>query len=347
MLTLGIETSCDETSCAILEGRDKVLANVISSSLEKHRPYGGVVPEIASRHCLEAIDTVYRNAVERAGVREKDIELIAVTRGPGLIGSLLVGVSFSKALSFGWKVPLIPVNHLEAHLEANFIEEMEPKKPFVGLIVSGGHTGLVYHDKGCYKLLGETVDDAVGEAYDKVAKILELGYPGGPVIDRLAAEGNGKAIRFTNPKIDSKLDFSFSGIKTAVFYYVQKKKKLTEKEKRDLCASFQEAVVEWLVEKTFAACSAADCRVIVIGGGVTANSHLRSRLAEEAKEKKVKVYIPPLKYTTDNAAMVARSGVGKFLRWKSLKRTNGKVSGNFEEAWLNLVADPNLPLGRN
>lgn len=330
MITLGIETSCDETSCAVLKGKNEILSNIVSSSLEKHQAYGGVVPEIASRHCLEAIDIVYKSALKKAAIREREIGLIAVTRGPGLIGSLLVGVSFAKALSFGWKIPLVGVNHLEAHLDANFIEERKPVKPYVGLIVSGGHSTLVYHEKGSYRLLGETVDDAVGEAYDKVAKILGLGYPGGPVIDKLAAEGDSKAVKFTKPKIDRKLDFSFSGIKTAVLYHVEKNKPLPEKAVKDLCASFQFACVEWLVEKTMSACEQENCKIVVTGGGVTANSYLRKRLAEEAEKRKIKVYIPPFKYTTDNAAMIARNGVERFCG-------NG--------ARLDMAADPNLGIG--
>ena len=330
MITLGIETSCDETSCAVLKGKNEILSNIVSSSLEKHQAYGGVVPEIASRHCLEAIDIVYKSALKKAAIREREIGLIAVTRGPGLIGSLLVGVSFAKALSFGWKIPLVGVNHLEAHLDANFIEERKLVKPYVGLIVSGGHSTLVYHEKSSYRLLGETVDDAVGEAYDKVAKILGLGYPGGPVIDRLAAEGDSKAVKFTKPKIDRKLDFSFSGIKTAVLYHVEKNKPLSETALKDLCASFQFACVEWLVEKTMAACEQENCKIVVTGGGVTANSYLRKRLAEEAEKRKIKVYIPPFKYTTDNAAMIARNGVERFCG-----------SG----ARLDMAADPNLGIG--
>src|SRR3989338_2600446 len=224
MYTLGIETSCDETACAVLKNGDGILANVISSSLAKHRPFGGVVPEIASRHCLEAIDLVYQKALSKARLKPKHIDLIAVTQGPGLIGSIFVGVSFAKALSFSLDIPLIGVNHIEAHLEANFIAAKKPKT-YIGLIVSGGHTSLVAYRNNKYHLLGETIDDAIGEAYDKVAKILGLGYPGGPIIDRLAAarlpagrqEGNPKAISFTKPKQEGRFDFSFSGIKTAVY----------------------------------------------------------------------------------------------------------------------------------
>ncbi|MBI4550136.1 MAG: tRNA (adenosine(37)-N6)-threonylcarbamoyltransferase complex transferase subunit TsaD, partial [Candidatus Omnitrophica bacterium] len=327
--------SCDETSCAVLDGPRKVLSNVVSSSLARHQPYGGVVPEIASRHCLEAIDVVYREAIARAGVPENKLELIAVTQGPGLIGSILVGVSFAKALSFARRVPLVGVNHLEAHLDANFIESEKPAEPYVGLLVSGGHSALVHFEGGRYRLLGETVDDAVGEAYDKVAKLLGLGYPGGPVIDRLAAEGNPAAVPFTKPRIKNRLDFSFSGIKTAVYYYLEKKKSVSEKECRDLCASFQAAVVGWLVEKTMAACEETGSRVIVTGGGVTANSFLRRRLAEEAEKRGMAVFIPPFKYTTDNAAMIARNGMEKFER----KAGPRDLSGVFE-----IVADPNLAI---
>ena len=248
MYTLGIETSCDETACAVLEGGDRILANVISSSLARHKPFGGVVPEIASRHCLEAIDLVYQRALRKARIRPEHIDLIAVTRGPGLIGSIFVGVSFAKALSYALNIPFVGVNHLEAHLEANFIGTKKPRT-FVGLIVSGGHTSLVCVRSNRYRLLGETVDDAIGEAYDKVAKILGLGYPGGPVIDRLAQSGNGKEFSFTKPKQDGPFDFSFSGIKTAVLnhYECHRKKFLSEDYLKNFCAAFQEAVMGWVV----------------------------------------------------------------------------------------------------
>ncbi|MBI4388324.1 MAG: tRNA (adenosine(37)-N6)-threonylcarbamoyltransferase complex transferase subunit TsaD, partial [Candidatus Omnitrophica bacterium] len=220
MITLGVETSCDETSCAILENGNKIRSNIISSSLSKHQPFGGVVPEIASRHSLQAIHVVYETALSQAKVKSNDIDLIAVTQGPGLVGSLLVGVSFAKSLAFAFGRPLIGVHHLEAHLAANFILREKPKKPFIGLIVSGGHTSLVLVKGFSYEELGSTVDDAIGEAYDKTAKILDLGYPGGPVIDRLAQEGNPKAYFFTKPKVDGKFNFSFSGIKTAVLHLV-------------------------------------------------------------------------------------------------------------------------------
>jgi len=330
MITLGIETSCDETSCAVLRGKRQVLANVVSSSLKKHQPFGGVVPEIASRHCLEAIDIVYRETLARAGISQDQIGLIAVTRGPGLAGSLLVGVSFAKALGYSLKIPLVAVNHLESHLDANFIESGKPRGPFIGLLVSGGHTTLVRYEKGNYDLLGKTLDDAVGEAYDKVAKVLGLDYPGGPEIDRIAKKGDPKAVSFTSPKLKGKYHFSFSGIKTAVLYRVRGRK-LPRKELEDLCAGFQESVVGWIVRKTIAACEETQTRILVAGGGVIANSLLRERLLEESRKRKIKLFLPPLAYTTDNAAMVARNGVDRFSK-------NGPSGFAFS-------ADPNLKIG--
>ncbi|HNV86020.1 MAG TPA: tRNA (adenosine(37)-N6)-threonylcarbamoyltransferase complex transferase subunit TsaD [Candidatus Omnitrophota bacterium] len=330
MITLGIETSCDETSCAVLEGRNKVLSNIVSSSLKKHRPFGGVVPEIASRHCLEAIDIVYREALDRAGISPDQIRLIAVTQGPGLAGSLLVGVSFAKALGYSLKIPLVAVNHLEAHLDANFIESGKPRRPFVGLLVSGGHTTLIRHEKGRFQLLGKTLDDAVGEAYDKVAKVLGLAYPGGPEIDRLAKRGDPEAVSFTAPKLKGKYCFSFSGIKTAVLYRVRGRK-LSRRELEDLCAGFQESVVSWIVRKAVAACEETRTRILVAGGGVIANSLLRERLLAETRKHKIKLFLPPLAYTTDNAAMVARNGIDRFSK-------NGPSGFGFS-------ADPNLKIG--
>lgn len=326
MYTLGIETSCDETACAVLKNEGHILANVISSSLHRHRPFGGVVPEIASRHCLEAIDLVFGEALRRARLKQKQIDLIAVTQGPGLIGSIFVGVSFAKALSFSLDIPLVGVNHIEAHLEGNFIGKKKPRA-FIGLIASGGHTSLVRFQKGRYYLLGETVDDAIGEAYDKVAKILGLGYPGGPVIDRLAQSGNPKAFSFTKPKQEGRFDFSFSGIKTAVLNLVEKNKFLP----RDLCASFQEAVMQWVTQKTILACEEENIKSVVIGGGVSANSRLRALLSEAARIRGFELYLPPFELTTDNAAMIARLG---YSLYKKGKRSN-----------FNMEADPSLKIG--
>lgn len=329
MITLGIETSCDETACAVLENGDRILSNVISSSLAKHRPFGGVVPEIASRHCLEQIDWVFEAALRKARISKKDLNLIAVTRGPGLVGSLLVGLSFAKALAYELKIPFIGVNHLEGHLAANFIGKPMPPHPYVGLLVSGGHTELTYHRKGSIKILGSTVDDAVGEAYDKTAKILGLGYPGGPIIDRLAQTGNPEAIRFTQPKQKGRFDFSFSGIKTAVLYW-RSRSTPRNGDLADLSASFQETVTRWLVEKTIDACRAKKAREIVVGGGVSANSRLRSLLVEEAEPYRIAVRFPPLSLTVDNGAMIARRGwelyrAGKHSDWKCSARPDLRI----------------------
>ena len=329
MYTLGVETSCDETACAVLKNDNQILSNVISSSLAKHQKFGGVVPEIASRHCLEAIDYVYEKALEDAGINQKQIDLIAVTRGPGLIGSIFIGLSFAKALSFSIGVPYIGVNHIEAHLEANFIANPKPFS-FIGLIVSGGHTSILRYRKNRYELLGETIDDAIGEAYDKVAKILGLGYPGGPIIDRLAQKGNPKAFSFTKPKQDGRFDFSFSGIKTAVLRLCEKNKFLQQpphlnphpleggegrmRGLEDFCASFQDTVIRWIVEKTILACQVEKMKNVVVGGGVSANSRLRQLLKEEAETNSIELLIPPFQLTTDNAVMVARLGYSLFQK---------------------------------
>jgi N6-L-threonylcarbamoyladenine synthase len=325
MITLGIETSCDETSCAILKGRDELLSNLISSSLFRHKPFGGVVPEIASRHCLEQIDVVYKEALDQAKIKSSQIGLIAVTEGPGLIGSLLVGISFAKALSYSLKKPLIGVNHLDAHLTANFIGNKEPEK-YIGLLVSGGHTSISYHDRGKVKLLGSTVDDAVGEAYDKTAKMMGLGYPGGPVMDKLAQKGNAAAFPFTKPKQKNRFDFSYSGIKTAVLYKVQAEKQPLEQTFiENMAASFQKAAVGWLVEKTLDAAQYKKVRHIVVGGGVSANSALRARLTEEGARQGIQVAFPPFLLTMDNAGMIARRGYELF---KKGRRSNLHLSGN-------------------
>lgn len=308
MYTLGIETSCDETSCSVLKDKDELLSNVISSSLFRHQPFGGVVPEIASRHCLEQIDLVFEETLKQAKIRLEDIHLVAVTYGPGLIGSLIVGVAFAKTLSYQLGIPIIGVNHLEAHLVASFIGAEEPGR-FIGLLVSGGHTSLSYHEKGKVELLGETVDDAAGEAFDKAAKLLGLGYPGGPLIEKLALKGNEKKYKFTKPKQDQPFDFSFSGIKTAVKLLVEKEgTELSENFICDMAASFQKCVVDWLVEKTMAAVKAKQVQHGVIGGGVSANQYLRNRLEQGGKEHGCKFLVPSKILSLDNAGMIARRG---------------------------------------
>ena len=334
MLTLGIETSCDETSCSVLKDGDTILSNVISSSLFRHKQFGGIVPEIASRHCLEQIETVFRESLELAKIKPEDLDLIAVTEGPGLIGSLLVGISFAKALAYCLKIPIIGVNHLEAHLAANFIGSEIPEK-YVGLLVSGGHSMLTYHENDKIKVLGTTVDDAVGEAYDKAAKLLGLSYPGGPIMDKLAGEGNPQSFKFTKPKQENPFAFSFSGIKTAVLYAVQKQRKkegekLSETFVRDIAASFQTAVVSWMVEKTLHAAEVKKVTHAAVGGGVSANSSLRKSLVDEGARRGVHVQFPEKILSLDNAAMIARRG------WELFKK--GKKSG-----W-DLTGLPNLKM---
>lgn len=332
MITLGIETSCDETACAVLENANRVRSSVVSSSLKLHQPFGGVVPEIASRHALQSMDCVYLEALKRAKITPKQIDLIAVTCGPGLIGSLFVGVSFAKALGFALELPLIGINHIEAHLEVNFLGRKRPNS-FIGVIVSGGHTSILRVHGYRYELLGETVDDAIGEAYDKVAKILGLGYPGGPVIDRLAREGDSTTFSFTKPKQDRPYDFSFSGIKTAVLNLVRKEQKRFKSEKhlRNFCASFQEAVVRWVVEKSCRACREEGFRAIAVGGGVSANSRLRELFEETCAKEKLRLFLPEHALTTDNAVMIARLGYEQYRK--------GRRSD------FSMKADPSLSIG--
>lgn len=332
MLALGIETSCDETACAVLEDGDKVLSNVIGSSLPLHRRFGGVVPEIACRAHVESINYILDQALRQAGVNLEELDLVAVTYGPGLVGALLVGISVAKAISFSRGLPLVGVNHLEAHLEVNFLNGTKPKAPFIGLVISGGHTSLVYRARleDEYERLGSTRDDAVGEAFDKVAKILGLGYPGGPAIDERARSGDPEKIRFPRARLKKGLfDFSFSGIKTAVLYYVRDHRSA---QTEDIAASFQEAVVEVLVEKTLCAARSKRAGSILVGGGVAANSRLREKLTESAEREAIRVYFPTAQFCTDNACMVASLG------WRQFRR--GLTSD------LSLTADPNLGFGK-
>jgi len=332
---LGIETSCDETSCSVLRGKDTILSNVVSSSLFRHKKFGGVVPEVASRHCMEQIQCVFEEALAEAKIKASDLDLIAVTQGPGLIGSLLVGVAFAKALAYQLEIPLVGVHHMEAHLVANFIGKKEPER-FIGLLVSGGHTMLTLCEKGKIHILGETIDDAIGEAYDKVAKIMGLSYPGGPLLDKLAKQGNPQAVRFTTPKLDKRFNFSFSGIKTAVLYQMRDPRtgqpNSEAPSQKDMAASFQHAVIGWVVEKAIDACQYKGVSDIVVGGGVSANSYLREKLERDASGRNIKVWFPPLALSTDNAAMIARRG------WELFKK-GGRSS-------FAMTADPGLPVGR-
>jgi len=323
MYVLGIETSCDETSAAIVKNGRAVLSNVVSSSIRFHKKYGGVIPEIASRMQLEAIAQVTDSSVKEAGISLKDLGLVSVTNSPGLLGSLLVGVSFAKSVSFCLKVPLLGVDHIQAHMYASFLSQKSITLPFIALVVSGGHTSLYcVKDFDKIDLLGQTQDDACGEAYDKVAKILGLGYPGGPIIDKLAHKGNPKKIKFKCSGTKNPLNFSFSGIKTAVLYYVRQE--LLNQGQRpsaighrlicDIAASFQKAAVGALVSKALLACEIKKIHTLVVGGGVAANTGLRERLSREAKIKKIKVYFPPQELCMDNAAMVAGFGYQLFIK---------------------------------
>lgn len=330
---LGIETSCDETSAAVVKNGRVVLSNVISSQIDIHEKYGGVVPEIASRKHIENISMVVDNAINKSGIKLSSLDAIAVTNGPGLVGALLVGVSYAKGLSYSIKKPLVSVNHIESHICSNYLENEFIKPPFISLVVSGGHTQLVYvSDYGKYELLGKTRDDAVGEAYDKVARVIGLEYPGGPKIDLLASKGNANSISF--PRItleENSLDFSFSGLKSAVLNYINKSRMLNKPIiKEDVAASFQQAAVEVLVKKAIKACKIKNNSLLTIAGGVSCNTYLRSQLIEECKNNNIDFYAPNPIFCTDNAAMVASCGFYNFIK------------GNYSE--LNLNAYPSLSL---
>jgi N6-L-threonylcarbamoyladenine synthase len=308
MLVLGIESSCDETAAAVVAG-GKMLSSVVASQINDHSKYGGVVPEIASRKHIEAINPVIEDALAHAQVTLPEIEGIAVTRGPGLIGSLLIGLSTAKALAYALNIPFVGVNHLEGHIAAAFLADKLPHFPFVALVVSGGHTNVYlvnnHHD---FHLLGQTRDDAAGEAFDKAAKLLNLGYPGGVVIDKMAGNGNPRAIAFPRAMKDSP-DFSFSGLKTSLLTMLKKRgRDFTADELPDVVASYQEAIVDVLVEKTMKAAKDNDIDQIVVCGGVAANGRLRAKFSSVAVVSKIELFIPPISFCTDNAAMIAAIG---------------------------------------
>jgi putative glycoprotease GCP len=308
MLVLGIESSCDETAAAVVED-GKMRSNVIASQIKAHSKYGGVVPEIASRKHIEAINPVIEQALSDAGVGLSDIEGIAVTRGPGLIGSLLIGLTTAKALAYVLNIPLVGVNHLEGHITAAFLAEAVPQFPFAALVVSGGHTNIYlvknYHN---FQLIGQTRDDAAGEAFDKAAKLLNLGYPGGVVIDKIAKGGNPQAVAFPRAMKDSP-DFSFSGLKTSLLTMLKKRgRDFSAEELPDIVASYQEAIVDVLVEKTVRAVQDNAIRQIVVCGGVAANGRLREKFAAAASINNIDLFIPPIILCTDNAAMIAAIG---------------------------------------
>lgn len=331
---LAIESSCDETAAAVVVNGRQVLSNIISSQIETHKKFGGVVPEVASRKHIEAVNTVVEQALEEASMHLSDIDAIAVTYGPGLVGALLVGIQYAKGLAYGSKKPLIGINHIEGHISANFIQHKDLKPPFMCLVVSGGHTFIVYvKDFGKFEVIGETRDDAAGEAYDKVARALGLGYPGGPKIDILSKEGNKEAIKFPKANFhDDSLDFSFSGVKSSVLNYLNKMEMKNEMvNKADVAASFQKAVVEVLTDNALKACKIKKVDKIAIAGGVASNSELRRNLIEKGHKEGIEVLFPDPILCTDNAAMIGSAAYFEFMK--------GITSD------LDLNARPNLKLG--
>jgi len=335
IITLAIESSCDETSVSVLKNGREVLSNIINSQIEQHKKFGGVVPEVASRKHIENINGVINEALEEAEVSFSDITHVGVTYGPGLVGALLVGLSAAKAIAFAREIPLNGVNHIEGHIYANFIEHKDLKPPFICLIVSGGHTHLVYmKDYGEYEILGKTRDDAAGEAFDKVARALGLGYPGGPQIDKLAKEGNSHAIQFPKAYLEEgSYDFSFSGVKSSVLNYLNSQRmKGLEIPVVDVAASFQKSVVEILTEKAIKCALEKKVNRIVLAGGVAANSGLRSYLQSECEKNNIDLKYPSLTLCTDNAAMIGCVAYYDYVR--------GLRSG------LDLNAIPSLKIGQ-
>ena len=348
MRILGIETSCDETSAAVVSetsGRWSIQSNIVASQTAIHREWGGVVPELASRQHIRDICGVVRTALEAAGIALVDLDAVAVTQGPGLVGSLLVGVSFAKSVAASLDRPLVAVHHLAGHIESLFLEHGDIELPLVALVVSGGHTSLyVVNEPGSYKRIGRTRDDAAGEAYDKVAKLLGLGYPGGPIVDTRATKGDDQAIAFpatrmthadrNAPTMKGDLDFSFSGLKTAVLRHVRQRTEggapLTEREVDDICASFQRVVVSTLLDRLFDAAERYGAQSVGIAGGVSANSRLRKEGRQRGERAALPVYVPQMSLSTDNAAMIAAAGLRNFHA--------GKIAG------LDLNADASLEL---
>lgn len=327
IVVLGIETSCDETSVSVVKNGREVLSNVINSQIQIHKEYGGVVPEIASRNHVEVISDVTKEALKKANMTFEDIDVIACTYGPGLVGALLVGVSYAKALSFALNKPLVAVNHIEGHIAANYITHSELKPPFLCMIISGGHTHLVYiEDYNKFNILGKTRDDAIGEAFDKVARVIGLEYPGGPKIDKLAKEGKA-SIKLPETYFEN-LDFSFSGIKTAVLNLHHKDPNVN---KADLCLSFENAACNMLINNVKKAIKELKINTIALAGGVSANSYIREQFLNLEKELNVKVYYPEVILCTDNAAMIASAGYYNYL--------DGKTAS------LDLNAIPNLKIG--
>ena len=334
IIILAVESSCDETSAAVVKNGREVLSNIISSQIATHKIYGGVVPEIASRKHIEAIDWVIDAALEEAEIDKRDIDAVAVTYGPGLVGAVLVGLSEAKALAFALNKPLIPVHHIEGHIAANYIQNKEWEPPFVCEIISGGHTHLVHiKDYDSFEILGHTRDDAAGEAYDKVARVLGLTYPGGPQIDRLSKNGNPEAVKFPRVVLErGTYDFSFSGLKSAVLNYINKANMKGEGfKKEDIAASFQQAVVDVLVEKAIRACKELELNKLALAGGVSANSYLREEMKKACDNEGIELCIPDIVLCTDNAAMIGAAGYYEYIR--------GNTAG------MSLNAYPSLKLG--
>ena len=326
IIVLGIESSCDETSVAVVKNGREVLSNIIDTQIKIHEKYGGVVPEIASRNHIEAISRVAKTALEKANMKLEDVDVIAPTYGPGLVGALLVGVSYGRGLAYALNKPLVGVNHLEGHIAANYITHPDLEPPFLCMLTSGGNTQIVYVKNYCdMEVLGRTRDDAIGEAFDKVARVVGLGYPGGPKVDKLAQQGK-PSIEFPKTHFEN-LDFSFSGIKTAVINLHHKNPDVS---KEDLCMSFEKAVTEVLIENITKAIEQTGIKKVVLAGGVSANTHIRSEF-EKLEEKEIKIYKPDLKLCTDNAAMISAAGYYRYLH------------GDISENTLNAV--PNLKIG--
>lgn len=332
MIILGIESSCDETSAAVVrmeQGRREILSNIVASQIETHRLYGGVVPEIASRAHIEAVSRITYEALDTAGVMLSDIECVAVTSHPGLIGALLVGVNFAKSLAYSHNIPLVPVNHVKAHVAAAYLEYEGLEPPFLALVVSGGHTSFYRVDSYTdFKEIGGTRDDAAGEAFDKIGRVIGMPYPGGAAMDKLAYEGNSGAIKLPSPALSGDtLDFSFSGLKTATLNYINsERQKGVEPSHEDITASYTRTIVEAIVNKTDAALRTSGARALVLAGGVAANSHIRRGLSELCKKRGVAFCKPSLSLCSDNAAMVAAAGYYEYL------------SGNFADTSLNASA---------
>ncbi|ACL68960.1 tRNA (adenosine(37)-N6)-threonylcarbamoyltransferase complex transferase subunit TsaD [Halothermothrix orenii] len=333
VIILAIETSCDETAAAVVKNGVEVLSNIVASQVDWHRKYGGVVPEIASRKHLEFINPVVKEALDRAGLTFKDLDAVACTYGPGLVGGLLVGLSAAKAIAYATGKPFIGVNHIAGHIYANFISHNDIELPAACLTISGGHTDLLYFkNRGEYKILGRTRDDAAGEAFDKTARVLKLGYPGGPAIEKAARDGNPRAVDFPRPFLEKDtFDFSFSGLKTAVINYIHNRKQRGQEiNVNDVAAGFQQAVIDVLVSKVIKVTKKLPVKSVILSGGVAANRSLRSQLQKELNYRNIPLYYPRLEYCTDNAAMI---GVVAYYQY---------LKGDFND--LSLNAEANLKL---